>query len=312
MVADSTVANHIINETIHRVVGKGFYKGDVKDNNLTNLFMKATIDFVYFNQFSLKCNWNAVHSTVMEINHSPIKNLRYTVDENIVVYSDNWTSRNKKYEAYQALNQDENTDSEQMYYYKKYTVENRVYPLPFWFSCSKFIMIDGLIGTGLLNSMNNGLTASFIIADPNGTRSEDDIDAILKNIKFNYSGQENAGGIVYMNGNSKDDMVEIIPFPSNQNKENYEFISAMANEKILNGFGIVSPLLFGLTKDSGSLGNGTELEVANEILMNNYILPIREEILTQFNQVFNLTTIDLSQYEIIDGDFITPKENNIQ
>jgi hypothetical protein len=306
LIEGSPIAKSLINNIVQRIIGKGVYNKttDKKDTALTNLLYKVTIDYIYFNQFSIKNYWNVPHTKVMKIEHEPIKNIRYTMDENIVACSENWGARNKKIEAYQTFNSTENTDSEQLFVFKNYTVENRVYPLPFWFSSSEFIMIDKLIGTGLLNSMNNGLTASFMVVDNSGERSEEEFEAIYESIKKNYSGQENAGGFVLLNASSKENGIEILPFPSNANKENYEFINILSSQKILQGFGINSPILVGLEQQGQSLGNGTEMIAANEIFMNTYILPKRELIWGQLEELFSYSTIDLSQYEVKNGDFL--------
>jgi hypothetical protein len=312
MVESSPISKSIINNIVQRICGKGIYNKStgVKDNNLTNLFYKITIDYIYFNQFSIKVNWNPTHTKVLKIEHLPIKNLRYTVDENIIVYSENWGAKQKVYEPYITFNTQEGSDDEQVYLFKNYTVENRIYPLPFWFAGSKYMIMDKLIGVGQLNALNNNLSASFIVIDNYGDRTEEEFDAIYSNIRKNYSGQENSGGFVMVSSPTKEQNMEIIPFPSNQNKENYEFISQLSTAKIIQAFGIVNPILVGVLDTHGSsLSSGSEMLVANEIFMNSYIIPKREVLWAQLDELLSYSTIDLDNYEIINGDFYTEQTN---
>lgn len=311
LVEASPISKSIINNIVQRICGKGVYnkKTGLKDNNITNLMYKIAIDFIYFNQFSVKSYWNPVHTKVLKMEHTPIKNIRYTMDENIVIYSDNWSSKNKKVEPFITFNTQEDTDDIQMFMFKNYTVENRMYPLPFWFAGAPYMMIDKLTGVGLLNNMNNGLTASFIVIDNNGERTPEEFDEIYNNIRRNYSGQENSGGFVLISSPNKEQNMEILPFPTNANKENYEFNSQIATSKIIQAFGLVSPILVGVEQQGQSLGNGTEMKVANEIFFNTYISPKRELIWTQLTELFSYSTIDLNNYEILNGDFITEDPN---
>ena len=309
MLQDSPISNQIINNTIYRIVGEGVYNKQtgILNQGLTKLLYKVATDYVYFNQFSAKVTWNKKHTTIIDINHQPIRELRYTFDENVVATSKNWSQRNKEIVAYQTLNTMEETDGQQIYYFKKYTVENRIYPLPYWWSTSKWIMIDKLIATGLLNGLNNNMTQSFILILKNGEPTEDAMRKMTARIKQNCVGQETNGGFMIMSAMDSEHAPEIIPFPSNQNKENYEFINGLATKKIFQGFGVVSPILLGIDEGSQSLGNGTEMVAANDIFMNSYIIPKRREILTHLNDVFQHSTINLEDYEVKNPTILTEK-----
>lgn len=312
LIQQSPLSKQIIENIIGRIVGKGIYNKatNKKDVALTNLFRKVAMDFIYFNNFICEAKWNVVHNKVLEINHIPLKSMRYSIDENILLLSKNWQERTKKIEAYQAFNPNSDSDSCQIFNHKEYTIEDRIYPLPYWFSCSSYITIDKLIGTGLLNNMNNNLTASFMVILNNGEPSDEEFDAIYKSIKKNYSGQENSGGFVLLTSSDAEHAPQIIPFPSNQNKENYEFINQISAEKIMNGFGVLSPILFGIERSGQSLGNGSEANIMNEIYMNSFIIPKREEILTALNELFKYSTINLEDYEVKNADFLSEVKNN--
>lgn len=314
MLQDSPISNQIINNTIYRIVGEGVFNKatGVKNDGLTKLLYKVATDYVYFNQFAVNLVWNVPHTTILDIKHLPIRNLRYTFDDKIVAVADNWSIRGKVVTPYQYFDVAENTDSDQVFYFKKYTVENRVYPLPYWWSTSKWIMIDKLIATGLLNGLNNNMTQSFILILKNGEPTEDVMRKITNRIKMNCTGQENNGGFMILSAMDSEHAPEIIPFPSNQNKENYEFINSLATKKIFQGFGVVSPILLGIDEGSQSLGNGTEMIAANDIFMNSYIIPKRNEILTNLNDVFKFSNINLDDYEVRNPNIVTEKNKELK
>lgn len=182
-----------------------------------------------------------------------------------------------------------------LFYHKRYNPVNAYYGLPTYSSALNAIMAEAQFQVYDLKSVMNGFTPVGAITLPSA-ETDDERNAIIKNITQMFTGAEQANNIVItFRNNIEDKPIEFTPFQQSTTNVN---LYADSNERTINrilaGHRINSKALIGYpVDDTGFSDSGAYLEEAYRLYNINVANNNRREILDIINTMFRANGVDI-------------------
>lgn len=171
----------------------------------------------------------------------------------------------------------------QIFAYNEYRPGCEYYPLPGYVACCNWIDCDIEISKFHLSSLRNGMMPSKMISFTTGESLTDEKKGKLeRDFAAKFAGSENAGRFMLVFNKDKAAGVTVEDLSFNELDKQFEVLNKSAQQEILTGHQVTSPLLFGI-KTEGQLGGTTELKIAYEIFINTYAKPKQDDIETITN-----------------------------
>lgn len=335
----STKHSALINGKCRYIVGKGWtidshgvsltqlaqYKQSLQSVNedeesLDEVTKKIVLDWLIFGGYSIECIWNKAGSKIVGIKHVPFSGVRknkdgtfsYTKDWYIQTPQGNTKINNQPEEAedftiYKPFDKD--GGGVQLFYFKDYSPNIQVYPLPEYKGTISFIEIDIGIATFWNSLIKRGFTAAHIISFFTGqVPTKEQKEEIKKEIENLYGGafSEEAGGFVLEFASDKDHASSVNTLQPTEMDKQYDLLNKTTQQEIFTGHNISNPMLFGI-KTEGQLGGRTELIEANELFQNVYVTPKQQELESAMNYILEFmgfgNRLKLTQIEPIGYQF---------
>jgi hypothetical protein len=113
-------------------------------------------------------------------------------------------------------------------------------------------------------------------------------------LRQQFAGSSNAGSLMYIDTDSKENAPDITPIPQNGADGYYSSVNDMVMQKIITAHRITSPMMFGI-KEAGQLGGRAEVIDAFLLLLNQVIKPSRDTVNISVNNAgveHNLCTVE--------------------
>lgn len=267
------IINGIVDSLYKRVKSN-----DISDDDL----LKCLYDYIIFGGYAVEVLRSKTLKTV-KINYLPFENIRVNSTKTIGYYSNKWGKYTGKAVEY-PLNDDTSTHS--IYYYSG-RLTRGVYPVPMYFSALKSIEIQNDIKTFHLSTIKNNFNSNVIININNGNYTEETQREIEKLINEKFSGAENAGKMVLMFNDSKENAADIVRLEGDKFDEKYQALDKSTKEDIFIAFR-ATPCLFGLMPEN----NGFSKEEYAEA-MNLFEENVLEPLLLTFVKSFKAGVIEI-------------------
>jgi hypothetical protein len=190
-------------------------------------------------------------------------------------------------------------DGSLIYVISDYQVGKVYFPDPSYLAGLPYAELEEEIANYCINHIKNGLSTGYVINMNNGVPDDEESkNQIIRDTKNNLTGSSNAGRILLMFNDNKENASTIEALEVSEAHKQYEFLSQESSQKLMIAHRVTSPILFGI-KDSTGLGNNAnEMESAFNELMINVIQPKKEAILDALMEIFAREKI------LIDLDFI--------
>ena len=204
-----------------------------------------------------------------------------------------------------------------LFYHRQINPVNFYYGLPIYSSCINAIQAEAQYQTFDLKNIVNGFTPVGCLTLPE-VETDEERNAIIKNITSMFSGAENSNALMITFRNSVEDKgVEFVPFTQ---KSQSADLYANANERTINrimaGWKIPSKALIGYPADNtGFSDSGAYMESAYALYNVNVANNARREILDVINQLFQMNNVDVEiilkplRYKIDDAQTTLPTQN---
>lgn len=205
-----------------------------------------------------------------------------------------------------------------LFYHKRYNPVNAYYGLPIYSSALNAIMAEAKFQTYDLKSVTNGFTPVGAITLPS-CETDEERNAIIKNITQMFTGEENANTLVItFRNNIEDKPIEYTPFQQSTNNVN---LYADSNERTINrimaAHRVNSKALIGYPSDDvGFSDSGAYMEEAYRLYNINVANGNRREILDVINTMFKANGVDIEialkplRYKTDDKDESTVNTND--
>ena len=268
-----------LNLKIHKMRNAGLPSGTTYTDNLFN---KIALDYIIFGGYAMEVIWNLHHTKIIKLNHLDFSKVRAgmicedTGDVEHYLFSNDWFKyNNKKIDMLQNYDENPESDQHQIYYYKRYSPQAEIYPKPYYYSALKWIYTDIELENYYANLVKNNFVGNTILSI-NSYMDQDKQKDFERAIKRNFTGSENAGSIIVMYSESKDNAPTIEKFNSDDDTK-YQYLTTKVIEQISIGHQLPVSLLGILVP--GQLGNATDIPIYNAIYEETMVKPLYEEIM---------------------------------
>lgn len=259
-----------------------------------SLFNKVALDYLIFGGFALEAIWNLKHDRIIKLNHLDFSKVRAGIvcDETGEVehylFSNDWFKyNNKRIDTLQNFDTNPESDQHQIYYFKRYSPQAEIYPKPYYYSALKWIYTDIELENYYANLVKNNFVGNTILSI-NSFMDQDKQKDFEKAIKRNFTGSDNAGSIIVLYSESKENAPEIIRFNS-EDDHKYEYLTTKVIEQVSIGHQVPTALIGILVP--GQLGNATDIPIYNTIYEETIISPIYDEIMLGYIPIIQKTII---------------------
>jgi hypothetical protein len=282
------------------IFGKGLYSKSEQFQSVLDKLIpqeeikRAIFDLKLYGNASFQVYWNDEHTKIVKFYHIPVQTIRaekiydnpkienyfYCVD-----WNDQKAQRNKKkLPAFGTSN-----EKMELLYIKNYSPGKYYYSLPDWMSALQFAYVEAELSNLHLNNIENGFMPLVMINMNNGIPAPEERQTIESMIEQKFTGTRNAGRFMI----SFNDDAERRPTLDTINIDNlhdkYKYVAEYAQDRILVGHRVTSPLLFGIrTQSNGFSSQSEEMKTAYSILQTMTINPFQ-------NLIINFLTTALSE-----------------
>jgi hypothetical protein len=282
------------------IFGKGLYSKDEAFQNVLNKLIpqeelkRVIFDLKLYGNAAFQVYWDDSHTKVIKFYHTPIQNIRAEkIYDNPKIenyyYCTDWADQRaqkskKKIPAFGTSN-----EKMELLYIKNYTPGKYYYSLPDWMPGLQFAFVEAELSNLHLNNIENGFMPLVMVNMNNGIPAPEERQVIESMIEQKFTGTRNAGRFMI----SFNDDAERRPTLETINIDNlhdkYKYVAEYAQDRILVGHRVTSPLLFGIrTVSNGFSSQSEEMKTAFSILQTMTINPFQ-------NLVINFLTTALSE-----------------
>jgi hypothetical protein len=282
------------------IFGKGLYSKSVQFQTILDKLLpqeeikRGIFDLKLYGNASFQVYWNDEHTKIVKFYHIPVQTIRaekiydnpkienyfYCVD-----WNDQKAQRNKK----KIPTFGTSNEKMELLYIKNYSPGKYYYSLPDWMSALQFAYVEAELSNLHLNNIENGFMPLVMINMNNGIPAPEERQTIESLIESKFTGTRNAGRFMI----SFNDDAERRPTLETINIDNlhdkYKYVAEYAQDRILVGHRVTSPLLFGIrTQANGFSSQSEEMKTAYSILQTMTINPFQ-------NLIINFLTTALSE-----------------
>lgn len=304
----STNHSSIINTKKHYTVGSGLVGGDpqlLMQLELKDIMNKICLDLLIYNGYALKFVYSKDLTRIATVEHIPLCNLRYSVDEHnnidgVVIGEQNTLNNNNrkkqtkpvKYPLFDPVFASEQPI--QVYVYSAYNPLQIQYPMPDYYGAIDYINIDARLGAYHLNNVKRGFFPPAIVTFPNRMLDEDQEREVVRQQEKFFIGEEEIKALFMFGEPGADGDIrapKIEAFEASKNVDLFNQLNEIATQKIITSHQLTSPVLASLP-GSGSLGgNSNEILTAYDLFYNKVIKVYQNTLLKGINLITKYNTI---------------------
>ena len=269
------------------IYGKGLYSknqafGPVLEKLLPQEDLKRiSFDVKLFGNAVIQVYWNDEHTKIVKMYHSPAQHWRAekifdTPKVQYYYYCTDWSDHRaqkakKKYPAFGTSN-----DKMEVLWVKNYSPGKFYYSLPDWIPALQFSFVEAELSNLHINNIENGFLPMVMISLNNGVPAPEERDTIENLLEAKFTGTKNAGRFILTFNDDKDSAPTITPIQIDNLHDKYQYVADYAQDRILVGHRITSPLLLGIrTASNGFSSQSEEMQTAYSILQTMTIIPFQ-------------------------------------
>lgn len=306
---NSPTNNAVINNIVKLIYGKGLKASDSakKPNDyaqMVTLFKKDCIkqlisDLKMLGQCAIQVIYSKDRESILEAYHIPIQLLRAekcNEDGEIEAYyySNDWSDV-KKYPPKRIPAFGCSKEDTEIYYIKPYAPNLKYYSYVDYQGALPYCVLEEEIANYLINETQNSFSGTKILNFNNGVPSEEEREAISRDVTNKLTGAKGKRLIVAFN-HDETTKTTIDDVSLNDAPSHYEYLSDESMRKVLLGHNVTSPLLFGVATSNGFGSNADELK-NSFILFNNLVIkPYQNIIIDALENILAYNEVNLNLY----------------
>lgn len=285
------------------IYGKGLYsKSEGFQSVLDTLIpqeeiKRAIFDLKLYGNAAMQVYWDDTHTKVIKFYHVPVQNIRAEkIYDNPKIqnyfYCTDWDDQKaqrhkKKIPAFGTSN-----ENMELLYIKNYSPGKYYYSLPDWVSGLQFAYVEAELSNLHLNNIENGFMPLVMINMNNGIPAPEERQTIESMIEQKFTGTRNAGRFMISFNDDADRRPTIDTINIDNLHDKYKYVSEYAQDRILVGHRVTSPLLFGIrTQANGFSSQSEEMKTAYSILQTMTINPFQNLVIN-----FLTTALEMGGY----------------
>lgn len=309
----SPTNNAVVSGVIDMIFGKGLDALDSGKNTEGYLQCRSLIkdaelkkvinDYYLLGNGAFQVIYNQDKSKIAEVHHMPVECLRAEKcnEEGEIegyYYAYDWSEVKSKRgaERIPAFGFGSAADKIEILYFRPYRSGSYYYSPVDYQGALPYAELEGEVANYHINNIKNGLAPSMIVNMNNGVPPEEERDIIESQIRHKWGGTSNAGRFILSFNESADSAATIEPVQLSDAHNQYEFLSREAQQKVLVGHRITSPMLFGVKDQTGLGNNADEIKTAFQLFDNTVIKPKQEQVIAALDEILAYNNIALDLY----------------
>ena len=288
---DSTTNATSVNNLADLIFGKGLY---TTDETLQKPFeriipqeetKRVSFDLKLYGNCAYQVFWNDEHTKIIKMFHIPVQTLRAEkLYDNTQVeyyyYCTDWKDQRKIKDKIKIPAFGTSNEKREILYIKDYSPNLYYYSLPDWVSALQFAIAEAELSNLHINSITNGFLPTLMINFNNGVPAPEERQTIEDLLYSKFTGTNNGGRFMVSFNDDKENQPTVTAIQSDNLHERFKYIAEYAQDRILVGHKITSPLLFGIrTQNNGFSSNSDEMKTAFSILQTMTIQPFQNLII---------------------------------
>lgn len=245
-------------------------------------------------------HYDEKHTKVIKAYHIPTNLIRpekCNKDGDIegYYYSDNWEDI-KKFPPKRIPAFGTSKEKIEIYCVKDYAVGVKYFGEIDYLAAVPYAILEEEISNYLINEVQNGFSGTKVVNFNNGVPDQEKQDEISRKVLNKLTGSRGQKVIVAFNNNAES-KTTVDDIPLNDAPQHYEYLSKEAEQKILIGHTVTSPMLVGVVTDNqGFSSNADEIEVASRYFYNTTIRPFQELMIDAIDDILAFNNIALDLY----------------
>lgn len=309
----SPTNNAVTSGIIDMIFGEGLDALDSGRNTDSYLQLKQLIkntelkkvinDYYLLGNGAFQVIYNQDKSKIAEVYHMPVECLRAEKcnEEGEIegyYYAYDWSEVKSKrgVDRIPAFGFGTSADKIEILYFRPYRSGSYYYSPVDYQGALPYAELEGEVANYHINNIKNGLAPSMIVNMNNGIPPEEERDIIESQIRHKWGGSSNAGRFILSFNESADAAATIEPVQLSDAHNQYEFLSREAQQKVLVGHRITSPMLFGVKDQTGLGNNADEIKTAFQLFDNTVIKPKQEQVIAAIDEILAYNNISMDLY----------------
>jgi len=279
------------------IYGKGLYSKDKAFNQTLNRILpqedvkRAAFDLKLFGNAALQVYWNDEHTQIIKIYHVPVQTLRAEkIYDNPRIqnyyYCVDWNDQRKIRDKKRIPAFGTSSEKMELFWIKNYSPNLYYYSLPDWVSAMQYSIIEGELSNLHLNSIENGFLPVLMLNLNNGIPAPEERQTIEDLLYAKFTGTNNAGKFMVAFNDDPATKPTLDVINVDNLHEKFRYVAEYAQDRILVGHRITSPLLFGIrTQANGFSSQSEEMMTAFSILQSMTIVPFQNLLINSINYI---------------------------
>lgn len=288
---DSTTNATSVNNLADLIFGKGLYTTDEAIQKPFERIIpqeetkRVCFDLKLYGNSAYQVFWNDEHTKIIKMYHIPVQTLRAEkLYDNTRVeyyyYCTDWKDQRKIKDKLKIPAFGTSNEKREILYIKDYSPNLYYYSLPDWVSALQFAIAEAELSNLHINTISNGFLPTLMINFNNGVPAPEERQTIEDLLYSKFTGTNNGGRFMVSFNDDKENQPTVTAIQSENLHERFKYIAEYAQDRILVGHKITSPLLFGIrTQNNGFSSNSDEMKTAFSILQTMTIQPFQNLII---------------------------------
>jgi len=307
---NSTTNSAVINNVSRLIYGRGLHALDASRKPSQYAAMKSIFsaddlrkvikELKMLGAGHFQVHYDEKHTKVIKAYHIPTNLIRPEKcneegDIEGYYYCDNWEETRKytpvRYPAFAT-----SKEKIEILCIKEYAVGVKYFGEIDYLAAIPYTILEEEISEYLINEVQNGFSGTKVVNFNNGVPDQEKQDEISRKVLSKLTGSRGQKVIVAFNNNAES-KTSVDDIPLNDAPAHYEYLSKEAEQKILIGHTVISPMLVGVVTDNqGFSSNADEIEVAARYFYNATIQPFQETMLDGIDKILAFNDISLDLY----------------
>jgi hypothetical protein len=307
---NSTTNSAVINNVSRLIYGRGLHALDASKKPSQYAAMKSIFssedlrkvikELKMLGAGHFQVHYDEKHTKVIKAYHIPTNLIRPEKcnaegDIEGYYYCDNWEETRKyapvRYPAFGT-----SKEKIEILCIKEYAVGVKYFGEIDYLAAIPYTILEEEISDYLINEVQNGFSGTKVVNFNNGVPDQEKQDEISRKVLSKLTGSRGQKVIVAFNNNAES-KTSVDDIPLNDAPAHYEYLSKEAEQKILIGHTVISPMLVGVVTDNqGFSSNADEIEVAARYFYNATIQPFQETMINGIDKILAFNDISLDLY----------------
>ena len=279
------------------IYGKGLYSKDEAFNDTLNRLIpqedvkRLAFDLKLFGNAAMQIYWNDEHTKIIKIYHVPVQTIRAEkIYDNPRIqnyyYCVDWSDQRKIRDKKKIPAFGTSSEKMEMFWMKNYSPNLYYYSLPDWVSAMQFSLVEAELSNLHINNIENGFLPMVMLNMNNGVPAPEERQTIEDLLYAKFTGTNNAGKFMLSFNDDPTTKPTIDVVNIDNLHEKFRYVAEYAQDRILVGHRVTSPLLFGIrTQANGFSSQSEEMKTAFSILQTMTIAPFQNLMLNSLDYV---------------------------